>query len=155
MTKKTSSASAGTRKKHAKKAAKAVGDEDEHHGHGQPSTSSKTQQGKSKKLSKAQKRALPKIKQYIPPPKPPAPPIPNPLDSQGLASQLPADLVVVLRNLGKKDDVTRRKALEELKGWVTGATPAGEDDETEREIKESALLTSIPVWVSLGCDRLR
>jgi hypothetical protein len=143
MTKKTSSASAGTRKKNARKAAKG-GDED---GEG-AAPQQKTQQGKNKKLSKAQKRALPKAKRYIPPPKAPAPPISNPLDSQGLANQLPAELVVILRGLGKKDDVTRRKALEELKeGWVSQVT-SEKGDEVEREVQEAALLTSVPVWVS-------
>jgi hypothetical protein len=142
MTKKTSSASAGTRKKNARKAAKGAEDPEEG-----AAPKQKTQQGKNKKLSKAQKRALPKAKRYVPPPKPPAPPIPNPLDSQGLANQLPAELVVSLRGLGKKDDVTRRKALEELKeGWV-GQVTRGEGDEVDKEVKEAALQSSVPVWV--------
>lgn len=149
MTKKTSSASAGTRKKNARKAAKgAPGDHDEESA---PAPVHKTQQGKNKKLSKAQKRALPKAKRYVPPPKPPAPPIPNPLDSQGLAGQLPAELVVALRGLGKKDDVTRRKALEEFKDvWIGGFK--GEEDEVEKEVKEAALVSSTPVWVSSWSD---
>lgn len=118
-----------------------------------------------KKLSKAQKKALPKIKQYIPPPKPPALLIPDPLDGQGLARTLPAELVVVLRRLGKKDDVTRRKGLDELReGWVVdlqrppsktaveGDTAAEGDEgseELERELKETALLEAVPVWVSV------
>ena len=109
-----SSASAGTRKKHAKKAVR-DGEEQENRFQQQV----KRQRGE-KKLSKAQQKSLPKVKQYIPPPKPPAPPIPDPLDGQGLARTLPAELVVVLRRLGKKDEVTRRKGLEELKeGWKT------------------------------------
>ena len=147
MPKQKTSASAGTRKKHAKKAAKHNGDDEDEIvdvGEARPA-----QRGQKKtKLSKAQKRALPKAKQYIPPPKAPAPPIPNPLDSQGLAAQLPAELVVVLRGLGKKDDVTRRKALEELKDWTFGAVVG--EDEVEKEIKETALLSSVPVWVSFG-----
>lgn len=149
MPKQKTSASAGTRKKHAKKAAKQAGDEDADDLNDiVPAAQTGFQRGQSKKkLSKAQKRALPKAKQYTPPPRPPAPPIPNPLDSQGLAAQLPAELVVVLRGLGKKDDVTRRKALEELKEWVAGTLT--ESDEVEKELRETALLTSIPVWVSL------
>jgi hypothetical protein len=70
------------------------------------------------------------------------------LDSQGLAGQLPAELVVALRGLGKKDDVTRRKALEELKDvWVAGVVK-GEGDEVEKEVREAALVSSTPVWVS-------
>lgn len=145
MPKQKTSASAGTRKKHAKKAAKNAGDDGDNEVE-VPVARSSMQRGQKKKLSKAQKRAMPKVKQYIPPPKPPAPPIPNPLDSQGLAAQLPAELVVVLRGLGKKDDVTRRKALEELRDWVSGATSG--EDEVDKEIKETALLSSIPVWVS-------
>ncbi len=138
-----SSASADTRKKHAKKSGD---DEDD------PSIikQERPQRGQ-KKLSKAQKKALPKIKQYIPPPKPPAPPIPDPLDGEDLARTLPAELVVVLRRLGKKDDVTRRKGLEDLReGWVGQVLrPAGGDeDEVEKELKETALLCAVPVWVS-------
>jgi hypothetical protein len=139
-----SSASSGTKKKHAKKA----------HQDGEEEGSAPPQQHKKQrgqKLSKAQKKALPKVKQYIPPPKPPAPPIPDPLDGQGLARTLPAELVVVLRRLGKKDDVTRRKGMEELRdGWVniiTGRSSGGEDD-VEKEMMETSLLEAIPVWVS-------
>lgn len=146
MTAKKSSASAGTRKKNARKAAK--GAQGEQIDETAPQHTQKTQQGKNKKLSKAQKRALPKAKRYVPPPKPPAPPIANPLDSQGLAGQLPAELVVALRGIGKKDDVTRRKALEELKDvWVAGVIK-GEGDEVEQEVREAALVSSTPVWVS-------
>lgn len=144
MPKGKSSASAGTRKKHAKKAAAKDGEEQPKQQH------TKLQRGQ-KKLSKAQQRALPKVKQYIPPPKAPAPPIPDPLDGQGLARTLPAELVVVLRRLGKKDDVTRRKGLEELReGWIADLTRSfgEEEDEVERELKETALVSAIPVWVS-------
>lgn len=144
-----SSASAGTRKKHAKKAGI---DEDD------PNvTQEQRPQRGQKKLSKAQKKALPKVKQYIPPPKPPAPPILDPLDCQGLARALPPELVVVLRRLGKKDDVTRRKGLEELReGWVGDVLGPFVEDENgvERELKETALLSAVPVWVrpiSLVC----
>jgi hypothetical protein len=56
---------------------------------------------------------------------------------------------VVLRRLGKKDDVTRRKGLEELRDWVAEvAKPvSGEEEEVEKEIKETALVSAIPVWV--------
>jgi hypothetical protein len=142
-----SSASAGTRKKHQKKSAGKDGEEGGPAAKNQPQ---KMQRGQ-KKLSKAQQRAMPKIKSFVPPPKPPAPPIPDPLDGQGLARTLPAELVVVLRRLGKKDDVTRRKGLEELReGWVAEIvkTGLGEDEEVERETKESALECAVPVWVS-------
>jgi hypothetical protein len=70
------------------------------------------------------------------------------LDSQGLAGQLPAELVVALRGLGKKDDVTRRKALEEFKEVWIGGVVRGDEIDVEREIKEAALESSTPVWVS-------
>ena len=141
-----SSASAGTRKKHAKKAHK----DSEEGGQQAPQQHKKLQRGQ-KKLSKAQQRALPKVKQYIPPPKPPAPPIPDPLDGQGLARTLPAELVIVLRRLGKKDEVTRRKGLDELRDeWITEVTRAttDENDAVEKELKEVALISAMPVWVS-------
>jgi hypothetical protein len=49
-----------------------------------------------------------------------------------------------LRRLGKKDEVTRRKGLEELREWM--GTKGG--DEVELELRETALLSSVPVWVS-------
>lgn len=144
-----SSASSNTRKKHAKKSGPGeneTGPESASNNNNNNAPHQKKQRGQ--KLTKAQKKALPKIKQYIPPPKPPAPPIPDPLDGQGLARTLPAELVVVLRRLGKKDDVTRRKGLEELKdGWV-GVSISSQGDELEREMKETALLSAVPVWVS-------
>lgn len=139
-----SSASSGTRKKHAKKSNKDDADVES------AQTAQRPRQRGEKKLSKAQKKALPKVKQYIPPPKPPAPPIPDPLDGQGLARTLPAELVVVLRRLGKKDEVTRRKGLEELREWI-GVLKEG--DEVERELKETDLLAAVPVWVSVEGPR--
>lgn len=147
-----SSASAGTRKKHAKKAGGGKDGDGAKAGPSQPHRRQRGEKG-DKKLSKAQKRAMPKIKQYIPPPKPPAPPIPDPLDGQGLARELPAELVVVLRRLGKKDEVTRRKGLEELRdGWVSEVLKhaEGEDAELDKEMKETALLSAVPVWVSIA-----
>ncbi|WVW85588.1 hypothetical protein I302_107626 [Kwoniella bestiolae CBS 10118] len=144
-----SSASAGTRKKNARKAAKGTGEDPDEV---QPKSGQRPQRGQ-KKLSKAQKQALPKVKQFVPPPKPPAPPIPDPLDGLGLARTLPAELVVVLRRLGKKDDVTRRKGLEELReGWANELVQTRdltEDQEMglERELKETAVLSAIPVWL--------
>lgn len=134
-----SSASSGTRKKQAAKKGTAG------QGGGEP-----PKNASGAKLSKAEKKALknaPKQKIYVPPPKPPAPAIPDPLDAQGLARTLPADLVVVLRRLGKKDAVTRRKGLEELKeGWVDVVTGKGKASE-EAAVTEDTLLESLPVWV--------
>ena len=137
-----SSASAGTRKKHAKKAG--VGEENDADAPGSSSPHRPRQRGE-KKLSKAQKKAIPKVKQYIPPPKPPAPPIPDPLDAHGLARGLNPELVVILRRLGKKDDVTRRKGLEDLRDWISHVSHS---DHSEVEAQTEELVTAIPVWVS-------
>lgn len=140
------SASAGTRKKHAAKKAR---DDDDEHG-GQQQRKPKVQGSNGKKLSKAQRKALPKIKQYIPPPKPPAPPIPDPLDAQGLARTLPADLVVILRRLGKKDDVTRRKGLDEFREHYVSLLLRKGGNEAEvihQELAAAAVEAAIPVWL--------
>ncbi|KAG8915687.1 hypothetical protein FRC00_001212 [Tulasnella sp. 408] len=133
-----SSASSGTRKKHAKRAA-AKGQEDDEPVEQLPP------EPRGKKGKKADKKA-PRPKVYIPPVKPVAPRR-DPLDFRGLASQLPADLVVVLRLLGKKDAVTKGKALDELQaGWIEKAKQetAAEDEETENVL--AALETMLPVW---------
>lgn len=114
-----SSASKGTRKKHARKA----GD-----------VPSLPLPGNKKPKLKKGEKAPPKIKQYIAPTRP-APVQIDPLDSLGLASQLDKDLVVILRRLSKKDAVTRTKALEELRTWVDSDDTYG----AER---------MVPVWVS-------
>lgn len=154
MAKGKSSASSNTRKKHA---AKKSGNPEGTDAASQPvkgQQQPKQRGQKESKLSKAQRKALPKVKQYIPPPKAPAPPIPDPLDSQGLGRTLPPELVVVLRRLGKKDEVTRRKGVEELKeGWVEPVlraqkqASADEAESLELELKEEALVGALPVWV--------
>jgi hypothetical protein len=142
-----SSASSGTRKKQAAKK-------------GDKSDAPNLPQGKSgggKQLTKAEKKALknaPRQKIYVPPPKPPAPAIPDPLDAQGLARTLPPGLVVVLRRLGKKDGVTRRKGLEEFKEhWVDVALATQSERVMRKEVEdqavEDALEEALPVWVSL------
>lgn len=115
-----SSASSGTRKKHARKA-----------GGDQPVL---PLPGVKKAKAKKGEKALPKVKQYIPPTRP-APVQIDPLDSLGLASQLDKELVVILRRLAKKDAVTRTKAIEELRAWVD------RDDTFGAE-------SMVPVWVS-------
>ncbi len=138
-----SSASSGTRKKQA---AKKGGESTDG-----PPIKHKPQRGQ-KGLSKAEKKAIKNgPKQYIAPPKPPQPVLPDPLDALGLARTLPAELVVSLRRLGKKDGVTRRKALDELlQDWVVvaGNKNLEGDAEVDRELKELALVDAVPVWVS-------
>ena len=147
-----SSATSGTRKKNARKAAQ-----------GSSSTSavplpspvpkqSKPKGGKNSKLSKREAREQRK-KVYIPPTKP-APPVLDPLDTTGLVHLLPPELVVVLRALGKKDVVTRGKAIEELAKWVEDAIKeqVARDRDHDRCEEESGrtvdvIVKMLPVWV--------
>lgn len=129
-----SSASSGTRKKNARKAAKSHGDD--------TTAAAPGGVGVKKKKGKKGEKVEPRQKVYIPPVKPSAP-RPDPLDAMGLAAQLPADLVVVLRLLGKKDAVSKQRGLDELQsGWVGKAC----DDEYVGDVVERML----PVWVSLS-----
>ncbi|KAK0229492.1 hypothetical protein EDD85DRAFT_130041 [Armillaria nabsnona] len=111
-----SSATSGTRKKHAKKAAVP----------GEPEAGQmKEKRAKNKEKGKGKKE--PRQKVYIPPVKP-APVQPDPLETTGIAHQLPPELLVVLRSLGKKAVVTKARALEDLQsGWVERALAGDED----------------------------
>ncbi|KAI5996508.1 hypothetical protein F5J12DRAFT_785457 [Pisolithus orientalis] len=138
-----SSATAGTRKKNARKAAETAG---------QPA-SSPVSAAKLPKNTKGSKRELREARQrekvYIPPVKP-APPKLDPLDTTGLARILPPDLVVVLRSLGKKDAVTKTKALEELSKWVDDAAkePSDVADEGyDGGQKINVIVEMLPVWL--------
>ena len=142
-----SSATSGTRKKNARKAAQ-----------GSPPVvhvprQSKPKGGKDSKLSKREAREQRK-KVYIPPSKP-APPVLDPLDTTGLAHVLPPELVVILRALGKKDAVTRGKAMEELTKWVEDASKeqAARDRDHDRHEEEDGkvdmVVKMLPVWVCL------
>lgn len=146
-----SSATSGTRKKNARKAASA--------GTATGSTSNQppsspfpaTKPPKNTKYTKRElKEARKREKIYIPPVKP-APPQLDPLDTTGLARTLPPDLVIVLRSLGKKDVVTRTKALEELSKWVNEAAkePSGVSEEDDAGSEKAHIVTEmLPVWVS-------
>ncbi|KZS97217.1 hypothetical protein SISNIDRAFT_482151 [Sistotremastrum niveocremeum HHB9708] len=134
-----SSATSSTRKKHAKKAAG-------------PSETHDDPKPKDKKL-KGKDKKQPKIKSYIPPTKP-APIQPDPLDSLGLANSLPADLVVILRRLAKKDNVTKRRALEDLQSlWVDKA--GNEDILDIVEIMLPIWLHHLPILLLHQSRRLR
>ncbi|KAI0634826.1 hypothetical protein C8Q77DRAFT_1277694 [Trametes polyzona] len=127
-----SSASAATRKKHARKAAAA---------HGAPEEPQVPKEKKPKGKDKKNKKE-PRKKVYIPPVKP-APVQPNPLDTLGLAQRLPPELLVVLRLLSKKDATTKRRALEELQSaWVSRAHKGGEDEYLTYTLRDI-----IPVWL--------
>ncbi|KAJ7636847.1 hypothetical protein FB45DRAFT_907475 [Roridomyces roridus] len=123
MPPKSSSASAGTRKKHARKAAGPVDI---------PPPAPREKKGK-----KPHRSDPPRPKVYIPPSKP-TPVTRDPLDENGLAHRLPPDLLVVLRGLGKKAAVTKVRALEELlSGWVM------KRDEDDMYVLQEML----PVWM--------
>lgn len=144
-----SSATAGTRKKHAAAAAAKRGESADG---AQPRSATQAPTNSSgKKLSKKERKQLAKKKAYKPPPKPPQPP-PYPLDSMGLASLLPADLVVLLRKALKKDIVTRVRTLESLLAWIQGAPSSG-DDAAAQPIslgeRNDALVLMLPCWVFL------
>ena len=134
------SASAGTRKKQSRKAAARDGDNQL-----QQQQSAKTKSGKKNKKEQ-------RVKMYIPPTKP-QPLQRDPIDVLGLGSILPADLLVVLRRLMKKDAVTKQKALEELQAaWIDKARrspKSHEDGSLPQEELEEAISTALPVWVGL------
>ncbi|TFK22367.1 hypothetical protein FA15DRAFT_681687 [Coprinopsis marcescibilis] len=126
-TKGKSSATSGTRKKHAKK---------------QLEPDTLQPQKKVKKDRGKKKDKEPRKKVYIPPIKP-APVQPDPLETTGLARSLPSDLLVVLRSFSKKAQVTKIKALEELNsGWVEKALNEGEDGTLSY-----VLVEMLPVWM--------
>lgn len=128
-----SSASSATRKKHAKKAAAAVGElvDDP------PVPKQKKPKGKEK----ARLKAEPKKKAYIPPIRPRAIQ-PDPLDTLGIGYSISSELLVVLRKLGKKDIVTKTRALEELQSdWVLKA-----NEKDNPQLLEE-IIAALPVWV--------
>lgn len=132
--KQKSSASSATRKKHARKAAG-----------GDPLPLPKQQKQPKDSAKGKGKSKEPRVKQYIPPTKPSAV-NPDPIDALGLAKRLNPDLLVVLRRLGKKDGVTKRKALEDWSaGWVDVVVSGRDDGGAQLASIEMALY----VWVRL------
>lgn len=130
-----SSASSATRKKHAKKAAAATGEVVDN-----PSV---PKQKKPKGKEKARLKAEPRKKVYIPPVRPRAIQ-PDPLDTLGIAYSISSELHVVLRKLGKKDVVTKTRALEELQSdWILKAKEMDHPQLLEE------IVTVLPVWVRL------
>jgi len=86
---------------------------------------------------------VPRVKIYVPPVKP-APVQPDPLETTGLAHTLPADLLVLLRNISKKAQVTKIRALEELQvAWVNQCLKEGHES-----LLVYTLVEMLPVWVS-------
>jgi hypothetical protein len=123
-----SSATSGTRKKHLKKHA--------------PVDEPPPKEKRSKKAERGQKN-VPRVKIYVPPVKP-APVQPDPLETTGLAHTLPADLLIILRNISKKAQVTKIRALEELQAaWVDKCLKEGPES-----LLVYILVEMLPVWVS-------
>jgi hypothetical protein len=126
-----SSASSGTRKKHARRAAG-------------PAPEEPLPKEKKLKTKEKGKKKEPRQKVFIPPVKP-APIQPDPLETMGLSRRLPPDLLVVLRSLAKKAPVTKIRALEELQsGWIDKCQL---EKEGEDNLLVYTLVDMLPVWV--------
>lgn len=100
-------------------------------------------QKRPKGKEKAKLKAEPRKKIYIPPVRPRAIQ-PDPLETLGIAYSISSELLVVLRMLGKKDVVTKARALEDLQsGWILKARKGGDPQLLEE------IITVLPVWVRL------
>ena len=143
------SATPATRKKHAAASAAKRGEASEPKAQpaapkpGKPNAPGQPK----KKLSKKERKALAKKKAWVPPPKPPKQ-APYPLDSMGLASLLPPDLVVLLRKALKKDIITRVRTLESLLAWIQGR-PQEAHETLSVEERCEAIALMLPCWVYL------
>lgn len=135
-----SSATSGTRKKHAKRAAGPAQVADDSGPIQKEKKATKKERGQKKNVKE------PRVKVYIPPVKP-APVQPDPLETTGLMHKLPPELLIVLRNLSKRAQVTKVRALEELQaGWVEKCIGEGEDG-----VVVYVLVDMLPVWVRCFC----
>jgi hypothetical protein len=131
-----SSATSGTRKKHTKRAVGSTQPPED------PGPTPKEKKPTKKERGQKKNAKEPRVKTYIPPVKP-APVQPDPLETTGLVHKLPADLLIVLRNLSKKAQVTKVRALEELQAaWVERCKQEGEDGTVLY-----VLVDMLPVWV--------
>ncbi|KAH0834818.1 hypothetical protein J3R83DRAFT_10427 [Lanmaoa asiatica] len=127
-----SSATSGTRKKNARKAAQvAQGSSSVVPSPSPVPKQSKPKGGKNSKLSKREAR-----------------------EQRKKAHLLPPELVVILRALGKKDTVTRGKAIEELAKWVEDAITeqAARDRNRDRYEEDpgrtvDVVVKMLPVWL--------
>lgn len=113
----------------------------------------KQKKKQSKKHAKGQAPPPPRKKQYIPPPKPPKTNV-DPVDIYGLGvvgagyERIPADKVVSLRLLNKKDAMSVERGLDEMLAWVNELQQDPLAEDTDAEIALSQLSEAIPVWVS-------
>ncbi|KAG8835092.1 hypothetical protein FRC17_005213, partial [Serendipita sp. 399] len=146
MPKQKSSATSGTRKKHARKAAANQATDAADDASNTPQPSAKGPKGAGGK-GKGKKKGEPRVKMYIPPVKPPALQR-DPVEVYALASRLPPDLLVIFRKLTKKDIVTRTRALEELQGkWVDVCAPQNSyASDEDRDGALAGLEIALPAW---------
>lgn len=151
MVKSKSSASSATRKKHAKKALTSEPDDAASPSSPSASTPGGPAQRGQKKVKKS--RFEPKIKSYIPPPAAPkGSPDPVDLYLNGGAG-IDAELVVILRKLGKRDEATISKGVEGLDTWTREimreeAAKVAEEDAWKVEGRRDELISTMAVWVS-------
>lgn len=117
----------------------------------------KKQKKQSKKHAKGQAPPPPRKKQYIPPPKPVKTNV-DPVDIYGLGivgagyERIPAEKVVSLRLLNKKDSMSVERGLDELLAWIneverSSSTPSEADDGYSKEEALTQLSEAVPVWV--------
>lgn len=160
-----SSTSKATQKKHAAKAAKRAhkhaDDLDDNGEAAAPATPQKgggggMQRGQ-KKLKKKDRLARPK--QYIAPVKPKgeADPVDVYLVQRG--KQVDPALLVTLRSLHKRDEVTLAKAAEALDAWIRDTLRQDHDgeggEEWERELRQEGVVDAMSVWVRSCCPACR
>ncbi|GAA5851231.1 hypothetical protein JCM9279_007491 [Rhodotorula babjevae] len=148
-----SSTSKATQKKHAAKAAKRAhkhgdgDDDDEAAGPAQPAAKQQPPQRGQKKLKKKDRLARPK--QYIAPVKPKGEADPVDLFLVQRGKQLDPGLVVTLRSLQKRDEVTLAKAAEAFDTWVRDTLREDHDEhgeDWERELKQEGVVDAMDVW---------
>lgn len=102
----------------------------------------------SKKHAKGQAPPPPRKKQYIPPPKPVKTNV-DPVDIYGLGivgagyERIPAEKVVSLRLLNKKDSMSVERGLDELLAWANEVQKSDSSDEEAL----TQLSEVVPVWV--------
>lgn len=123
------------------------------HSQQQQQQQKKAQKKQSKKHKKGEAPPPPRKKQYIPPVKPEGQL--DPVDIYGLGitgtgyERVPAERVVTLRLLNKKDAATVEKALDELSSWITTGGSSSERAFTDLdETHLQHVAEALPVWVS-------
>ncbi|KNE90343.1 hypothetical protein PSTG_16214 [Puccinia striiformis f. sp. tritici PST-78] len=132
MAPKSSSASAATRKKHAKKS------------HQQPGNGPDVDSGPAINGPKQKKdKKAPKVKRFIPPPTYTGESDPVDIFRIGLdGSPVQPERAVILRKVGKKDPVTIERGLDEWINWINTSSP--DSNELSEPLE---LLATVPVLI--------